>query len=228
MSASAASLSISRVASFYKATVGKKVVMAVTGAILYGFLIGHLLGNLQVYLGPEALNAYARNLRAMPALPWAVRAGLAVAVLAHMVAAFQLWRWNRAARPERYRSLRAVESSYASRTMLLSGPVIAVFVVYHLMHLTFGNAHPDFDYDLDVYRNVIGAFQNTPVAMFYVASMLLIGLHLRHGVWSMFQSAGISHPRYTPWIRRLADVSAALLVAGNVSIPLAILAGYLK
>ena len=228
MSAAAASLTLTRAARFYQATVGKKVVMAVTGLILYGFVIGHLAGNLQVYLGPEKLNGYARALRSMPALLWIARTVLLASVVAHITAACQLWLLNRAARPEPYRSLRAVESTYASRTMLLSGPIIAAFIVYHLMHFTFGNAHPNFSRDLDVYRNVITGFQQLPAAVAYIVAMLLVGLHLQHGVWSMFQSVGFSHPRYTPWLRRLAAASALFIVAGNVSIPLAVLGGFLK
>jgi succinate dehydrogenase / fumarate reductase cytochrome b subunit len=112
--------------------------------------------------------------------------------------------------------------------MLLSGPLLAAFIAYHLMHLTVGNAHPDFNHEMDVYHNVIAGFRHVPASLFYIIAMLLLGLHLRHGVWSMFQSVGLSHPRYTPWIRRLADVSALFIVAGNISIPLAVLAGILK
>jgi len=228
MSVAAAPLGLSRAVRFYQASIGKKFVMAVTGFLLYGFVILHLIGNLQVYLGPEKLNAYGRALREMGALLWVARAALLAAVIAHIVAAFQLWRVNRAARPVRYRSLVAVESSYASRTMLWSGPVIAVFIVYHLMHFTFGNAHPDFRHDLDVYRNVVTGFRQAPAALFYMFTMLLVGLHLNHGVWSMFQSVGVSHPRYTPWLKRLARFSALFIVVGNISIPFAVLGGFLR
>lgn len=228
MSAAAAPLGLSRAVRFYQATVGKKFVMAVTGFILYGFVMAHLLGNLQIFLGPEKLNAYGRGLRAMPALLWAARAVLLVSVAAHIVAAVQLGLVNREARPVRYRSLVPVESSYASRTMLWSGPVIGVFVVYHLMHFTFGNVHPDFNHELDVYRNVVTGFRQPPAALFYMAAMMLLGLHLNHGVWSMFQSVGLSHPRYTPWLKRLARFSALFIVAGNVSIPVAVMGGLLR
>jgi succinate dehydrogenase / fumarate reductase cytochrome b subunit len=228
MSTAAASLALSRAARFYQASVGKKAVMAVSGLLLYGFVILHLIGNLQVFLGPEKLNAYARALRGLGGLLWLARAGLAIAVLAHIAAAFQLWRANRAARPQPYRSLRAIESTYASRTMALSGPLLAAFIVYHLMHLTFGNAHPSFNHELDVYRNIVTGFSHPPAATAYIVAMLLLGLHLQHGVWSVFQSLGVSHPRLTPWLRRLASASAAFIVAGNISIPLAVLGGFLK
>ncbi len=228
MSAAAASLTLARAVRFYQATVGKKAVMAVTGVLLYGFVIIHLLGNLQVFLGPEKINAYARNFRELGGLLWVARAGLLVIVAAHLISAVQLWMLNRAARPERYRSLRPVDSSYASRTMALSGPILAAFIVYHLMHLTFGNAHPSFNHELDVYSNVVTGFRATPVAMAYIVAMLMLGLHLQHGVWSLFQSLGVSHPRLTPWLRRLASASAAFIVAGNISIPLAVLGGFLR
>jgi len=228
MSAAAASITLSRAVRFYQATIGKKVVMAASGVLLYGFVLLHLIGNLQVFLGPEKLNAYAQSLRAFGPLLWVARGTLLLAVIAHFVAAMQLWRINRVARPERYRSLRPVESTYASRTMMLSGPIIGAFIVYHLMHLTFGNAHPQFNHELDVYRNVITGFRQLPASIAYIAAMLLVGLHVQHGVWSMFQSAGFSHPRYTPWLRRFASASALFIVAGNISIPLAVLGGFLK
>ncbi len=221
-------MSLARAGRFYQATVGKKIVMAATGVILFGFVVAHMAGNLQIFLGPEKLNDYARSLRAMPALLWLARLTLAAAVALHMVAAVQLWAWNRAARPRGYARLTAVESSYASRTMLWSGPILAAFVVYHLMHFTFGNAHPDFNHELDVYHNVVTGFRQPPVAIAYMIAMAMLGLHLHHGAWSMFQSLGVGHPRFTPLLKRFASVSAVVLVAGNISIPLAVLAGWLR
>ena len=165
MSAVAASAGVARAMYFYSSTVGKKAVMAVTGVILCGFVIGHLIGNLQVYMGPDQLNSYAHKLRSLGPLLWVIRAALLTTVVVHITAAVQLWLLNRSARPQRYQRLSPIASSYASRTMIWSGPIIGAFVIYHLMHLTIGNAHPDFNHELDVYHNVIAGFRQVPASL---------------------------------------------------------------
>ena len=230
MSAASIPLPLARGVRFDESTVGKKAIMALTGFIGFGFVIGHLLGNLQFYLGPEALNAYGAKLRALGPILNLVRGVLILAVAAHVTAAFQLWRQNRKARPSGYVKWSATKSSYASRTMLLSGPIIFFFVVYHLRHLTWGTAHPDFQHlaigTPDVYHNVVAGFSQPLAAAAYIIAMLCLGLHLVHGVWSMFQSIGWSHPRYTPLIKTFAAGVTAFIVIGNISIPVSVLLGF--
>jgi succinate dehydrogenase / fumarate reductase cytochrome b subunit len=216
-------------ANFARSSIGRKVVMAVTGAILFGFVLGHLIGNLQVFLGPEAMNDYAVFLREVLhgwAL-WAVRVVLLAAAVLHIWAATSLTLESRSARAVGYREQKWRESTYASRTMRWSGVIVLVFVVYHLMHFTFGNAHPSF-IEGDVYHNFIAGFRSVPVSLFYIFAMILLGLHLKHGLWSMFQTLGVSHPRYMRWAHVGAWIFAALIVLGNILFPLAVLAGILK
>jgi succinate dehydrogenase / fumarate reductase cytochrome b subunit len=212
---------------FLGSSIGKKVVMAVTGFALFGFVVAHMLGNLQVYLGPAALNAYAESLRHYPALLWAARIGLLVAAALHVWAAYSLTMMNRAARPRGYREKEYRESTYASRTMRWSGVLLLLFVVYHLMHMTWGNAHPDFIAG-DVHHNFIVGFQQVLVTAFYVLAMLALGLHMYHGVWSFLQTLGLSHPRYNPLRHSFATLVTAVVVIGNISMPLAVLAGWLQ
>jgi succinate dehydrogenase / fumarate reductase cytochrome b subunit len=213
---------------FYEAPIGKKAVMAVTGVILFGYVIGHLLGNLQIYSPDrEAINRYAAFLHdpSRASLLWGVRLLLLLAVVLHIVASVQLWFLNREARPVRYSKKDNVPGAYAARTMVWSGPIIAVFVIFHVLHLTVGSVLPL--REGDVRANVITGFQNPAVAGFYIVAMVLLCLHLYHGVWSMFQSVGLSHPRYTPGLKRFAAICAILIAAGNISIPLAALTGLL-
>ena len=203
--------------------------MAVTGAILFGFVVGHLIGNLQVYLGPEAMNDYGVFLRELfhGTGLWIARAVLLAATILHVWAATSLTLESRKARAVGYREQKWRESTYASRTMRWSGVIVLVFIIYHLMHFTFGNAHPSF-IEGDVYHNFVAGFRSVPVSLFYIFAMILLGLHLRHGFWSMFQTLGVSHPRYMRMAHAAAWIFAALIVLGNISFPLAVLAGYLK
>jgi succinate dehydrogenase / fumarate reductase cytochrome b subunit len=212
---------------FYTSTTGKKAAMAVSGCILFLFVVGHLIGNLQIYEGPDKLNRYAVLLRSEPALLWGVRAVLLAMVLLHIWSSIQLAAQNISARPVGYRMKKAAGSSYASRTMYWSGPIILAFVIYHLLDFTFGKVNPNFQPG-NVYGNVVASFQVIPVAAFYIIAMLLLCLHLYHGLWSMFQSLGIAHPRYTPMLRTGAAVVATLIAAGNISIPVAVLSGWVK
>jgi succinate dehydrogenase / fumarate reductase cytochrome b subunit len=215
-----------RAATFLGSSIGKKVVMAATGAVLFTFVVGHMIGNLQVYLGPEALNHYSVFLRQFlhgQGL-WIARAGLLLAVGLHIWAAVTLTLSNWAARPVGYREWQAVESTYASRTMVWSGPILALFIVYHIAHFTLGSVHPDF-VEGDVYRNVVIGFQNPYASAFYILAMLALGLHVYHGVWSMLQTLGLSHPKWNPARRVFAAAATSVVAAGNISIPLAVLAG---
>src|SRR5580704_18669438 len=212
---------------FYSSTVGKKAVMAVSGCILFLFVLTHLAGNLQIYEGPRKLNDYSRLLHSMPVLLWGARITLLVMVVLHIWSSIQLALRNNAARPTSYIKKKAAGSSYASRTMYWSGPIILAFVIYHLLDFTFGTVNPNFQ-EGNVYANVIASFQLIPVSAFYIIAMLLLGMHLYHGLWSMFQSLGFSHPRYTPVLKRCAAVVAILIAAGNISIPVSVLAGLVR
>jgi succinate dehydrogenase / fumarate reductase, cytochrome b subunit len=212
----------------YSTYVGKKYAMAVSGVVLMLFVFVHMLGNLKLYLGASELDAYSRWLRTAgePAFPretllWAVRIVLLGAVVVHMQAAYSLTRVNRRARPEAYHSPRDyVAASFASRTMRWTGIIVVLFVVFHLLDLTWGTANPDFRAG-DPYHNVVESFQRWPVAIAYVAANLALATHLYHGAGSLFQSIGVLFRRR----RAFAIAFAAVIAAGNVSFPLAVLTG---
>jgi succinate dehydrogenase / fumarate reductase cytochrome b subunit len=227
MSTVIASSQIARAARFYESTIGKKAIMAVTGLILFGFLIAHMLGNLQIYLGREVMNHYAETLHGNPALLWTVRTILLVSVILHIWASIQLSMIKSEARPVAYVKRANVSSSWASRSMMLSGPIIAAFVIFHLLHLTTGTIHPQF-VELHAYENLVTGFLVVPFAIAYIVVMILIGFHLSHGIWSMFQSMGLSHPRYTPMIKKFAAVFSWILIAGFISVPVSILVGLVR
>jgi succinate dehydrogenase / fumarate reductase cytochrome b subunit len=218
---------MNELASLYASTLGKKILMAVTGIILVGFVIGHMVGNLQIYMGPEQINAYAELLHSKPALLWVARIVLLFSVTVHIVAAAQLWLRNRASRPVKYRVFRPPAVDYAARTMVWSGPIVALFIVYHLLHFTTGHAHPDYVY-LDPFHNVTQAFSIWWVAGIYIIANLLLAFHLYHGVWSLFQSLGWDHPRWGAGRRLLAVTIAVAIGVGNISIPLAVLTGVIQ
>jgi succinate dehydrogenase (or fumarate reductase) cytochrome b subunit, b558 family len=228
MSATAVNLQ-PRTLRFWQTTVGKKAVMAITGLILFGFVLGHLAGNLQVFEPPEKLNRYAAFLKSVPSLLWTARITLLLAVGVHIWSSFQLWLLQRDARPIKYVKKANLNSTYASRTMLWSGPIIAAFVVFHLLQFTFGAIHPGAPFDEhNVYNNVVLGFRVWPVSLFYIIAMTMLCYHLYHGLWSMFQSLGFSHPVYTPWLQRISKIVAILIAIGYISIPVAILAGFIK
>lgn len=214
----------------YDANIGKKAVVALTGVVLFGFVIAHMLGNLQVFQGPEALNAYARALREVPALLWAARLVLLGAVAAHIVASLQLVRASQLARPVGYHLRKNVVTTYSARTMKYSGPLLGAFIVYHLAHLTIpGVAMGAYLHNPgDVYANLVNGFRVPWVVAIYLVAQILLGLHLYHGAWSLFQTLGLSHPRYDGWRQGLPRAVALLVVAGNLAIPLAVLAGVIK
>jgi len=211
--------------SFYGTAVGKKMVVAVTGLFLFLFLLIHMLGNLQLFAGPEALNHYAAFLHSKPVLVWGFRVLVAGAFALHILATLQLFLQNLGARPVPYRIKRTVEIDYSSRTMIWSGPLVLLFLLYHLLHLTVGSVHPDFSAG-DVYRNVVTAFSLWPVAAVYIGANLLLGFHLKHGLWSWFQTLGLAHPRYNRWRNCFAWLLALLLATGNIAMPVAVLAGW--
>lgn len=227
MTATATENRLQRALHFYDATIGKKTVMAITGVILFGFVLVHMAGNLQVFLGRDEFDAYGRLLRTEPALLWLARLILLASVILHIGAAVQLSALNQKSRPIGYQKKESIASSYASRTMMWSGPILAAFIVYHLLHFTVGVVHPNFQ-EGHVYDNVIAGFRVIPVSIAYIVAMILLGMHLNHGAWSMFQSLGVSNPRYSMALKRFANIFSILIVLGFISIPIAVMAGVLS
>ena len=225
------------IANIFASSLGKKYIMAVTGFVLFLFVIGHLAGNLQVFLGPEALNRYGDFLQSNPELLWPARIGLLLILGLHIWSAVMVSLENRAARPQDYAAYKPVGSTYASRTMLVSGSIVFVFVVYHLLHYTaqvqyLNLTGRDFRFfvDLkdrhDIFKMLVVGFSNAWVSGFYILGMALLCLHLSHGVSSMFQSLGWRNDAYRPVMENLARAIAMLIFLGYSSIPAAILCGY--
>ena len=212
---------------FWESTNGKKAVMAVSGIILLLFVLGHMLGNLQVFEGPDQFNKYAVLLRTLPEALWAVRIILLIMVILHIVTAVQLAVRKKQARPIGYAKKENTVSSYASRTMYWSGPIVLAFIIYHLLDFTFGNLNPNY-VEGNVYHNVIASFSNPIISAWYIFSMLLLALHLRHGAWSMFQSLGVAHPRHNAFLKKAAIVFAVIIFFGFISVPVGVLAGVVK
>lgn len=218
----------------WRSSLGKKYIMALTGCALFLFVIGHLIGNLQIFLGPEAINRYGHFLQSNLELIWPARMGLLVMVVLHIWSATRLTIENRAARGAGYAEYKPVGSSYASRTMMMSGLIIAAFVIYHLLHFTVQNQAinltgrnflelHDEKGRHDVYAMMVIGFRAWPVSLFYVVAMALLCLHLSHGVSSMFQSMGWKKFYYKPLLDNGARIIAVLIFLGYVSIPIAIL-----
>ena len=219
-----------RLIRLFRTSIGSKQVLAVAGLALVGFLLIHMIGNLTVYQGPEAMNAYSAWLQGHPLL-WAVRLLLLAIFVLHVSAAVRLARANRQARPQRYAVRRYLQAKPASRTMLVSGLIILVFVLYHLSHLTLSIVGPAQAHDaagrLDVFANVVNGFANPWVAWGYVLALLLLGVHLAHAIQSLFQTLGLTHENYRAVIRFLSSVLALAITAGFVSIPIAVQFGLL-
>jgi len=228
--------------SFYRSAVGKKWVMALTGIVIIGFVVAHMIGNWMIFLpdvdGVPDIDVYAEALRQLfvPFIPehvtlWILRTGLIVAFLLHVHAAYTLTIMNRRARPVDYHSPRHyVAATYAGRTMRWSGVIFAAFLLFHLADLTWGitPAAPATWERGEVYANFVATFSRAPVAIFYVIAMVLLGIHLYHGAWSMFQSLGINHPRFNTARRYFAIGLAALVTVGNSIMPLAVLFGWVE
>jgi succinate dehydrogenase / fumarate reductase, cytochrome b subunit len=219
--------STNAVSRFWHSSVGKKAVMAVTGLVMSGFLIIHALGNLQVFSGPLKINEYSASLRRLGPLLWIARGGLIVALVLHVIAAYQLTRRKQIARPVGYEAQDPQVSTVAARTIRWGGVLLLVFVVLHLLHLTFGTIHPAFDHK-DVYGNLVAGFQIWWVALLYLAAMVGLGLHLYHGTWSSFRTLGLTRASGDPLKRRLAAVLAWVLYLGFSIVPIAVLAGIVR
>lgn len=212
-------------------SIGKKAIMAVTGAVLFGFTLVHMSGNLLVFAGQDAFNAYAATLKGNLPLLWGTRIVLLVSVLAHIASVVALVKQSAAARPVAYKQLRSNASTYASRTMRYGGLILLAFIAFHLAHYTLFLVTPEFGelHDAqgrhDAYRMVVAGFSNPVVVGFYLLAMGSLALHLSHGAWSMFQSLGLNHPQYNALRDRAALVLAGVLTLGFSSVPLAVLSG---
>jgi succinate dehydrogenase / fumarate reductase, cytochrome b subunit len=226
-----------RLIAFWHTMIGKKVVMAVTGVVLIGFVIAHMLGNLKIFAGPDEINAYSRFLREVgwpelgySQLLWVVRIVLLVCVTLHLTAALQLTRMSRAARPIGYAAKRDIETTWAARTMRWGGVLLLAFVVFHLLHLTggvVGFGAGQFRH-LAVYQNVVAAFAVWPVAVFYIVAMGALCLHLDHGIWSMLQTLGWNTARNEATLQIISRVIALVVFLGFTSVPVAVMTGWLR
>lgn len=212
----------------WASTIGKKIVMALTGLILFGFVLGHMSGNLLVWAGQDAFNDYAAFLKGNVFLLWGTRITLLVATPVHIVSAIQLVQLNAAARPQGYKKLESTSSSFASKTMKYGGIWLLGFLVYHLLHYTLHITNPEFatymaDGQHDAYRMVLEGFSNPVVSVVYIVSMVFLCLHIDHGAWSLMQTLGLSHPKYNAMRRNAARGFASLLFFGFCSVPVGIL-----
>lgn len=216
---------------FVKSSIGAKIVMGVTGLILVGFVIMHMLGNLQVFLGPDALNGYAKSLHDLGPLLWVARLVLLGAVVLHLASGLRLASLNSAARPVAYAHETTVTATFSSRYMRMSGIVVLAFLVYHLAHFTLGLTHPEHKAmedamgRPDVYSMVILGFRQPIVAVSYIVAMVLLWFHLNHGASSLFKSLGLRHPNYNSMLDKVGPAVATVVVGGNIAMPVAILAG---
>ncbi len=224
------------VLTLHQTSIGKKVIMAVTGLIMFGFIIFHMYGNLKAFQGPTYFNEYAEGLRALGEpvfgqghLLWVARLGLLGAFGLHIWSAWELYRQSQGGRTNKYQRHQKLRSSYAAQTIRWGGVIILIFVIYHLMHFTFGvpGIHSDFQRG-DAYHNLVSGFQSTPVAIVYIIAVSVLGLHLYHGTWSMCQTLGIARTSYTPAIRGIGLILALVVSLGFASVPLSIMFGFIN
>jgi succinate dehydrogenase / fumarate reductase, cytochrome b subunit len=219
---------MNRLQLFWRSSVGKKVVMAITGLIMLLYLITHVLANLLVFQGPTRINAYSAFLHGTGGALWVARLVLLGALVLHVIAAVQLAGRRQEARPIGYAAGREPQvSTFASRTIRWGGALILAFLIYHILHFTIGSAHPDF-VEGDPYHNVTTGFRNPIVVIVYLVAMAAVGLHLYHGVWSSGRSLGISPPSPTPLRRTVAVVLALMIWLGFTVIPIAVYAGVVR
>jgi succinate dehydrogenase / fumarate reductase cytochrome b subunit len=217
-----------------KSSIGKKVVMSGTGILLFGFVVAHLIGNLQMFLGQEVFNKYAAFLQSMPGPLWVARIVLLIAFVAHVVTAIQLKKINSDARPVKYLVNKTVQASVASRYMLLSGILILFFVLFHLAHLTFGIIHPEYAHltdskgQHDVFSFAVLSFQNPLTTATYTGLMIVLAMHLSHGIASVFQTLGLNHGKYTPCINKISPIIGWGIALLYMSIPVSVYFGMIS
>ncbi len=217
--------------SVYGSSVGRKIFMAISGFLVFGFVIGHMIGNLQIFLGQDQINTYAQALKDMPALIWTARIGVLLFFGIHVFTGVNLWLRNRSSRPVSYVREETLQATMASRTMIWSGIGVFGYVVYHLMHFTFIVTNPQYSslHDSlgrhDVYSMIVLGFQNPIISAVYIISMFFIALHLSHGISSMFQSFGWSNTTWQPRLKAFAYLISTIIFLGYCSIPVAVLIG---
>jgi succinate dehydrogenase / fumarate reductase cytochrome b subunit len=226
---------VTAIAAFHRSSVGRKMIVAVTGVILILFVIGHLLGNLQIFLGPGWINGYAEHLRELGPLLWLTRGFLLIVVILHIYYTIRLAIENRRARPEHYQRKDAIKATIASRSMVLTGLIVLAFIIYHILHFTIRATDPRFNTlpldplnHYDVYSMMVIGFSHPLVSAFYILSMFLLALHLSHGSSSFFQSLGLNNPKLAPRLASAGRILAWLLFLGYSSIPAAVLLGWVK
>jgi succinate dehydrogenase / fumarate reductase cytochrome b subunit len=220
---------------FFISSIGKKILMAITGIILFGFVIGHLLGNLQMFQDPERINRYAHFLQSLGPLLWGIRGFLLLVVVVHLIVAIILTKENFAARPSRYIVRQSAKSGLIDNYMGVFGSLLGIYLVFHLLHFTIrAFIYPEFS-DLltstgerDVYQMVLLSFQVPWVSAFYIFMMAILGLHLWHGIPSFFQTLGIRHKYITPVVTYGGKLVAVIIALGYMSIPIAVLLGIIK
>jgi succinate dehydrogenase / fumarate reductase cytochrome b subunit len=214
----------------FNSSLGGKYLVAITGLMLTGFVIGHLSGNLLVFAGPEALNAYAAQLKALGPLLWVARIGLLAAFVLHLAMAARLTIQNRLARPERYVFDNTMKATFASRYMIHTGMLTFTFLLFHLAHYTFRLVHsPTLQVEAhDVYGMLVAGFSDPLISGFYVLSIAALAMHLRHGVSSAFQTFGVRHPNISPLVNKAGITVAVIVFFGFSSIPVAVLTGIVK
>jgi succinate dehydrogenase / fumarate reductase, cytochrome b subunit len=226
-----------RLMSIWASVIGKKIVMAVTGAVFFLFLIAHVLGNLKIFLGANEINAYSRFLREVGwpelgygQLLWIVRSVLLICIVLHVTAAIQLTLINWRARPVDYKEKKHLEATWGSRTMIWGGLLLVIFIVFHILHFTAGlvGFQPDQFEHLAVYQNVIAGFSVWPVALFYIVAMGALCLHMDHGIWSAFQTLGWATVQNTKNLKIFSRLIAILIFIGFVSVPISVLAGWVR
>lgn len=214
--------------SLYRSTIGKKIIMAVTGLVWVGFILTHMSSNLLAFAGAESLNHYARLLRTIPELLWIARGTLIVAIVLHVIMAVQVTRASQAARPVGYSSRDPQVSTFAARTIRWGGLLILIFLVFHILHMTLGTVHPSFQH-LMPYQNVVSGFSMQPfVAVIYIVMMVVLGLHLYHGSWSAVRTLGFARPSREPLKRRIALGIAVAVWLGFTAVPVGVLLGVLR
>jgi succinate dehydrogenase / fumarate reductase, cytochrome b subunit len=214
-----------RLRRFWDATIGKKIVMAVSGVLMAGFLVTHMSANLLAFAGPAEINGYSRFLHSVPEILWPIRIGLLVSFVVHIVSAWELTRVSKKARPAGYAKRVPQVSTFAARTIRWGGVLLFVFVIYHLLHFTFGTAHPSF-VPLDPYANLVVGYRSQPVVAFvYLLAMVVVGLHLYHGLWSSSRTLGVRRPSPWPFKRKVALVVAGTLWLGFSMVPIGVLTG---
>jgi succinate dehydrogenase / fumarate reductase cytochrome b subunit len=217
---------MNRLARFYRAAIGKKIVMGVTGLIGIGFVIVHMAGNLLAFRGQEAINAYAHFLASTGELLWLLRIVLIVSVILHVIAAYQLTVQNRAARPKGYVDRETQVSTWAARTLRWGGVLLLIFIILHILHFTNPGWRPEGVFDkADVYTNIVMSFRIWWITLFYVIAMISLGLHIYHGAWSSVRSIGLAQPKQRPLHRTVALGIALILWLGFTAVPVAVFAG---